>query len=501
MLCLAFSRGHAETVVWSDNFETNAVKRWTTSSVWHIGSPTAGPALNAAGFRTHSATNCASTQNYPANQDARLICTNYSGAATLTVPAASLSPRLRFWHWFNFQYDSLGIYALGFVEIKAGTNDWRQISPSYQKSGGGVWTRPSIDLSAYAGQDVQIAFHFYGGCCGNALGWYVDDVAVVTDPPVLPPPESFESAGSDWAAQNGTWEIGKPTSGPNAAHTGTNCAATVLAGNYRLNVDSRLTSPSFAVPTNGPVLRFWHWYSFNNAVGFVEISTNGTNWNQVSPSYLNGSTGGAWTNVSLSLNAYAGQTVQAAFRFSSGGVNTAAGWYVDDVTVLAAPVLTVPATQTISAGQTLTVTNLATNSFLPNSTFVFGLVSPSSKAVITTNGVLTWTNTAAAPGTNLISVKVTDNSAPPLSATNSFTIIILPPTSPALIVSNALLNSHGFKFSFQTGSNTTWRIDASTNLLNWQPLLTNTAGTSGTLQVTDLLATNFMQRFYRAVYP
>ena len=35
----------------------------------------------------------------------------------------------------------------------------------------------------------------------------------------------------------------------------------------------------------------------------------------------------------------------------------------------------------------------------------------------------------------------------------------------------------------------------------WQPLLTNTVGTSGTLQVTDLLATNFMQRFYRAVYP
>jgi hypothetical protein len=37
--------------------------------------------------------------------------------------------------------------------------------------------------------------------------------------------------------------------------------------------------------------------------------------------------------------------------------------------------------------------------------------------------------------------------------------------------------------------------------LNWQPVLTNVAGTDGLLQFTDLLATNFPQRFYRAVFP
>ncbi len=496
LLLLTAGPGRAETVFWSDNFETNAASHWTATSPWHIGSPTAGPALNAAGFRTHSAAKCASTQNYPANQDVRLLGTNYNGAATLLVPAADQFPRLRFWHWFNFAN------AAGYVEISTDNGGtWTQISPTYiNANGGGIWSRPAIDLTAYAGQSVQIAFHFVSGIGGNALGWFVDDVAVVTDAPKTFP-ESFESGPTtnDWAVQSGTWEIGKPTSGPNAAHTGTNCAGTILAGNYPNNVDSRLISPPFEVPASGPVLSFWHWYSFNNAEGFVEISTNGINWNQVSPTYLNGSTGGAWTNVFLNLSSYAGQTVQAAFRFGSG-LNTAAGWYVDDITLLAAPVLTVPPTQKIFVGQTLIVTNFATNSILPGSTFTFGLPAPSTKVVITTNGVLTWTNTAAPPGTNVISVKVTDHSVPPLSATNSFLVIVLP-LPPVLIVSRPPATNHSFKFSFQTSSNTTWRIDASTNLVNWQPLWTNTVGASGTLQVTDLLATNFLRRFYRAVFP
>ena len=95
------------------------------------------------------------------------------------VPAANQSPRLRFWHWYNFDN------ALGFVEINTGSNNWQQISPTYLNvNGGGVWSRPSIDLSAYAGQSVQIAFHFTsGGYVGNGLGWFVDDVALVTGSP------------------------------------------------------------------------------------------------------------------------------------------------------------------------------------------------------------------------------------------------------------------------------------------------------------------------------
>src|SRR5439155_928217 len=82
-----------------------------------------------------------------------------------------------------------------------------------------------------------------------------------------------------------------------------------------------------------------------------------------------------------------------------------------------APVLTVPANQTIAELSTLVVTNTATDADLPANTLTFSLVSgPSGASVNPTTGVLTWSPTAAqGPSTNVITVKVTDNGVPALS--------------------------------------------------------------------------------------
>ena len=48
-------------------------------------------------------------------------------------------------------------------------------------------------------------------------------------------------------------------------------------------------------------------------------------------------------------------------------------------------------------------------------------------------------------------------------------------------------------------SNLTYRIEASTDLSNWAAL-TNLPNPDGTIQFMDLDATNFSQRFYRAVW-
>jgi len=660
-LLLTAGWGRGETVFWSDNFEAGAGSRWTTNSVWQIGSPTTGPAININGFRSYSGTNCATTglkAGAPANADARLICTNYNGTNWLLIPAANQFPRLRFWQWFDF------VNAGGFVEIlQAGSTNWQAISATNIGVAGianyssGIWSRPSIDLSAFAGQNVRIAFRFFSGGSGwgSDLGWYIDDVAVVTGASVFNNPEGFEAGLGEWSVDSGTWEVGKPTTGPTTnaagfrAHSGTNCAATVLAGDYGWNLDTRLISPPFVVPVSGsPALRYWQWYSFVNAGGFVEINTGATNlvgttnitittnlvfssldtnsyqltnaavtgystwfhWDGMLEQWTNSlkaignvfdiSKGGyyfeagnaplvspvnvlqdyysftnlpiprtaaatnffswqgmkwtnaynnldkpvgyfgtnytysyttntivtitknswqsisrtnisvanaaiassGWTNATVDLSAYAGQTVQVAFRFFSGGSGwgNAAGWYVDDVSLASAPILTVPTNQTIYAGQTLVVTNFATNSTLPNSLFTFALPSVSTNVFITTNGVLTWTNTAAPPGTNVIYVKVTDTSVPPLAATNHFSLIIVSPP-PILMVSNNAYANGTFRLSFHASTNTTWRIDASTNLTSWQPVLTNVVGSGGTSQFTDALSTNFPRRFYRAVFP
>src|SRR5207249_1150997 len=63
---------------------------------------------------------------------------------------------------------------------------------------------------------------------------------------------------------------------------------------------------------------------------------------------------------------------------------------------------------------------------LPANTLIFSLVAaPAGVNLDPSTGVLTWTPTEAqGPSTNLITVKVTDNGAPPSSDTKSFTVVV-----------------------------------------------------------------------------
>src|SRR5207249_94351 len=82
--------------------------------------------------------------------------------------------------------------------------------------------------------------------------------------------------------------------------------------------------------------------------------------------------------------------------------------------------------QTIAELSTLVVTNTATDADVPANTLTFSLVSgPAGVSVNPTTGVLTWSPTEAqGPSTNVITVKVTDNGAPALSDSQSFTVVV-----------------------------------------------------------------------------
>src|SRR5438552_3256785 len=94
--------------------------------------------------------------------------------------------------------------------------------------------------------------------------------------------------------------------------------------------------------------------------------------------------------------------------------------------VNSAPVLTVPANQMFAELTTLNVSASATDSDIPSNTLSFALVSaPLGMSINPVSGAITWTpGEAQGPGTNLVSVSVTDNGVPALSATNSFTVIV-----------------------------------------------------------------------------
>jgi hypothetical protein len=100
------------------------------------------------------------------------------------------------------------------------------------------------------------------------------------------------------------------------------------------------------------------------------------------------------------------------------------------ITVLdvnAAPTLAPVPAQTVNEGSLLTVTNVATDTDLPAQqlTFSLGAGAPAGAAINPTNGVFTWRPSEIQGGTtNPISVIVTDNGEPPLSATQTFAVIV-----------------------------------------------------------------------------
>jgi hypothetical protein len=83
-------------------------------------------------------------------------------------------------------------------------------------------------------------------------------------------------------------------------------------------------------------------------------------------------------------------------------------------------------------------------------------------------------------------------------STNYSVTIAVPNANPAQL-SASVLNDGNFKITVTGSPNMPYTIQGSTNLINWDSLNTNSAP-SGTFDYNDLGATNFLQRFYRAVW-
>ena len=90
-----------------------------------------------------------------------------------------------------------------------------------------------------------------------------------------------------------------------------------------------------------------------------------------------------------------------------------------------APMLTLPADQTIDELVPWSTNATAADADLPPNTLTFELVSGPSGLTVSTNGVISWTpDEAQGPSTNTVTVRVFDDGAPSLSATNSFTLTV-----------------------------------------------------------------------------
>jgi hypothetical protein len=166
--------------------------------------------------------------------------------------------------------------------------------------------------------------------------------------------EDFETTNGGFVADPaaGAWEWGVPTSGPGAAHSGTQLWATVLAGTYSNSANWKLTSQIDYVATeDNPIISFYHWYDIEDYFdgGNVKYSTdNGTTWSLLQPlggyddvAYTGNSgipgeecfTGyhAAWEAEEIIVPVSTGQSFDLRFHFGSDASVIYAGWYIDDL--------------------------------------------------------------------------------------------------------------------------------------------------------------------------
>jgi hypothetical protein len=224
------------------------------------------------------------------------------------------------------------------------------------------------------------------------------------------------------------------------------------------------------------------------AVGVIKVFNGATQLGTVTE------TSGAWSTISTTVSLAAGpQTLHVTLGTSAQRLN-----WVEFVATNHPPVLAAIADQSVIAGQTLLVTNSASDPDAPPQVLTYSLQSPPDGASIDTNsGLFTWRPAIAqSPSTQTVTVAVSDNGTPVLTATQSFAVTVNQPAVPAISAASAATGQFGFWINGDTGPDYT--ILSSTDLVSWVPIFTNNSPAVPFFWSDTNSASNPMQ-FYRAV--
>jgi len=233
---------------------------------------------------------------------------------------------------------------------------------------------------------------------------------------------------------------------------------------------------------------------------FTVVAANATltyQWRRNGTNLVNGGNiFGGVTNASLTITNLAvtnGGNYSVVVSNFTGVVTSSVATLV--IVSNTAPTLAAISYRTVIAGATLTFTNSASDTNVPAQTLTFSPLNfPSGASVNSSNGIFHWRPTIAQGGvTNAMSVVVSDNGSPVLTATQSFTVTVLNPAQPLLQVSTA---GAQFNFSIAGDVGPDYLIRASTNLTDWSTILTtNPPLMPFTWTGSD--TGSFHQRFYR----
>ncbi len=204
-----------------------------------------------------------------------------------------------------------------------------------------VWSPFDVDLTAYAGKTIKLAFYnyVYPYPAAGAPGWYMDDIQILKKVPEFT--ASFSGGWGDWYADNGVWQIGVPTIGPMGCHAGTQCATTGTDGDLPVaHVDQAGQPPARSSrrrrdrrdsPSLLALVRLWGQPLGASAKSRLdEAAGTWSDWVNVGAAVSNNSL--VWTVMDIDLTLYAGRIRLAFFNYvypyPAAG---APGWYIDSL--------------------------------------------------------------------------------------------------------------------------------------------------------------------------
>ena len=321
------------------------------------------------------------------------------------------------------------------------------------------------------------------------------------------------AANSSLNATNGVFTL-TPTQG----QAGTNAFSVIVTDN---GLPSLSATQSFKVTVqasnNPPVLAAIPNWTI--AVGMTLTITNAATDPDSPPQELTFSLGtGAATNASINATngvftwpPTQGQIGTNGFSVivTDNGSPPLSATQSFSVTVLASnnpPVLAAIPDQTIAEGMTLTITNVAADPDSPPQVLTFSLSggAATNASIDATSGVFTWTPTQGQIGSNAFEVIVADNGLPSLSATQTFSVTVLPSNNPPVLamVSNRTVAAgvtltitnvatdpdsppQVLTFSLDPGAPADASIGATDGVFMWTPADSQAGANSITVRVTD----------------
>jgi len=169
----------------SDDMESGPTKWQSAGGMWHLTTVGTDPCATANSGNTSWYFGQESTCNYDDGQIAR------GSLVSQPIYVPETSPVLSFWSYEETECGDGGCgYDFKYVFISAnGGQSWTRIATLNHEN---EWYQVDLDLSAYAGQTVNIRFTFDTGddYANDFHGWNVDDVSVTGAPPDYDAPAS-----------------------------------------------------------------------------------------------------------------------------------------------------------------------------------------------------------------------------------------------------------------------------------------------------------------------